>query len=247
MSHGNGSLEGGNLPRPVILFALAREHLFFLRQFPQRTPLQGAPGRAWSIEGPTPLLIVETGIGSRRTRDSLEWLEKHSRPTSLIFAGFAGGLDPSLTVGQVLAVSQVLDEQGGSWIPTFLLPNLPSGVLLTAKKMIATPEEKQRQAKRRQAQAVDMESADFARWCRERELPWACVRVISDDAHTGLSPRLVTLLAEGRVSPWRMGAALIRQPSLLIECLRLARNTRLAAWNLSQALLKNTRPGVRGA
>jgi hypothetical protein len=67
-------------------------------------------------------------------------------------------------------------------------------------------------------------------------VPFGCVRAVSDDLHTALSPRLATLLSGGRVSPLRCLLALAGSPGLAAEMWRLAKQTRLAADNLAKAL-----------
>jgi len=81
-----------------------------------------------------------------------------------------------------------------------------------------------------------MESATFARLCTKRGIPFGCLRAISDDLDTALSPALVSLLTGGRVSWWRALRALLRRPSLFKEFLRLGRDTRLASAQLGKAV-----------
>jgi hypothetical protein len=81
-----------------------------------------------------------------------------------------------------------------------------------------------------------METAVVARLCRRQGVPFGCLRVISDDLNTTLSPRLADLLRQGRVSPSRLAGALLRQPSLAVELWRLAGQTRKAAEQLSLGL-----------
>jgi hypothetical protein len=81
-----------------------------------------------------------------------------------------------------------------------------------------------------------MESAVVARRCAAAGLPFGCLRVISDDVQTSLSPKLLGLLAGGRVSVRRLLAALLGSPGMVAELWRLARDTRFAAGRLAVAL-----------
>jgi hypothetical protein len=114
--------------------------------------------------------------------------------------------------------------------------NAQGGRLLTSPTLAATPEQKRRLGRDHDAAAVDMETAHVARWCAARDIPFASVRAVSDDVHTELSPRLMALLSGGRVSPWRVLANVARQPRLVGELGRLARNTRRASARLALAL-----------
>ena len=83
-----------------------------------------------------------------------------------------------------------------------------------------------------------MESATVARFCQERGMPFGCVRAISDNVDTCLSPHLVSLLGTGQVSIPRLIATLVMHPSVIGSLLKLAKDTRLAALALAAALVK---------
>jgi hypothetical protein len=99
-------------------------------------------------------------------------------------------------------------------------------------ELVSDPREKQRLGEKYEARAVDMETAVVAQLCQERDIPFACLRVISDDLNTPLSPHLVELLRQGRVSPSRLAWTVLRHPSLIRELWRLAEQTRYAARQL---------------
>jgi hypothetical protein len=107
---------------------------------------------------------------------------------------------------------------------------------LTVDRLVADVEEKRRLGVQHQALAVDMESAVFAQKCTHAGIPFACVRAISDEAATSLAPSLVSLLEGGNASIWRVLQALVRQPRLLPQFLRLARDTNRASEQLGLAL-----------
>lgn len=243
----NGGLYIGlvKLDDPCILFALRRESGPFRRLFPPRQPFPGAP--CWMQLCNGGVVIAETGVGQAKVAHVLDWLlarptfgGKPYEPRLLIFAGFAGALDEGLHVGDIVSPDEVFDEHGQSWRTSW--PENRRGRLLTVDQLTATPAERQRLAERHQACAVDMESAVFARRCTQTGVPFACVRAISDEVGTTLSPALVTLLSHGTVSPWRFLWALAKRPTLLPEMWRLARATRRASEQLALAL----RDQIRG-
>ncbi len=121
----------------------------------------------------------------------------------------------------------------------------PSGVenrkviharLLSGDRIIREPEEKRELAERFNAIAVDMESMAVAQMCHAHGIPWAAVRVISDNVDTALSAELIDLLNNGSVSVIRTMRAVLQKPSLLMEFRRLARDTRMAANRLAAYL-----------
>lgn len=240
------------LDDPCILFALRRERGPFCREFRPTLPVPAAPCWA-SFCGPAWLttLVLETGVGPANVHRALDWLlakpalnKVPYEPKLIIFAGFAGALTESLKVGDVLLAEEIADAHGHVWRTTWPVewpggrwtPPLHRGRLLTVDQLLATPEEKRRHGEQFQACAVDMESAVFAERCTKAGVPFACVRAISDDVATPLSPALASVLSGGSASPWRLVKALARNPGLLPELLRLARDTKLAATQLGLAL-----------
>ncbi len=234
---------------PCVLFALRRESLAFRRAFRPRRHWPQAPcWMSFCQSASLTVLAVETGVGSDRTRQALQWLlgqprlgETRYRPRVVVSAGFAGALQEELVVGDVVLAAEVVDEQGQRWPATWpgQLPRsfpVRRGCLLTAPRLVATREEKRTLRQRHGAWAVDMESALVAQLCSHEQVPFACLRSISDDAHTSLSPRLGSLLSGGRVSPWKLAANVLRAPSLLGELRRLARQTKQAGEQLALAL-----------
>jgi adenosylhomocysteine nucleosidase len=237
---------------PCVLFALRRESAPFLREFPPQQPFPGSPCPACFC-GPSWLTVhvLETGVGADATRAAVDWLlgqprlgDVPYRPKVVLAAGFAGALQPGLRVGDVLLASEVCDPDGTCWPATWpgelpggeWRPPLHRGKLLTADGIVSTAQEKQALGQRFGAAAVDLESAAAARACRRHGVPFGCVRAVSDEADTPLSPQLAGLLAGGRVAPGRLLGALARSPRLAGELWRLARATRRAAEQLGTAL-----------
>ena len=237
---------------PCVIFALRRESQPFRRKFRPQQHFPGAPCPACFC-GPTWLtvLVLESGVGQERMRAGLEWLLARPvlgnvpyRPRLVLSAGFAGALREDCRVGDILLATEVSDLQGHVWPTTWPAealsgewrPPLRRGRLLTVPRLVATPQEKCALGHEYGAWAVDMESGVLAEMCARQGVPFGCVRAISDDVGTALSPQLVSLLSGGRVSPLRALAALTRRPMLAGEFARLARQTRLAAAQLGKAL-----------
>jgi adenosylhomocysteine nucleosidase len=237
---------------PCVLFALRREAAPFLREFRPQQTFPGGPCPA-RFCGPSWLsvLVVETGVGAEAARAAADWVLGQPklggvpyRPRVVLAAGFAGALRPDLRVGDVLLATEVCDAAGACWPATWpgelpggeWRPPLHRARLLTAAGIVGTPAEKRALAERSGAAAVDLESAAAAGVCRRHGVPFGCVRAISDEADTPLSPQLAGLVAGGRAAPGRVLAALARSPRLAGELWRLARATRRSAEQLGTAL-----------
>ncbi len=214
------------LERPCVFFALSREAQGFLRQCPARKRPE----------------VVQTGVGPEKMRAALEERWRRSPPLTLcVSAGFAGALQPDVRLGAVLLASEVVDSHNHVWtVPWPRNPPLSStvfqGRLLTMPRLVGDPAEKQKLGRTFAARAVDMESATLAEFCAPKGIPFGCVRVISDEMQTPLSPRLVSLLFGPEISWWRFLTAVLCSPKLLSECWRLAKHTRRTSDRLGQML-----------
>jgi nucleoside phosphorylase len=237
---------------PAVVFALRRESLFFRRASPFAERLPGAPCPVHLCH-PSGLtvLALESGPGAAAVGAALRWCLGAPlvggvpyRPRVVLSAGFSGALQADQCVGDLVLATEVLDEAGtclpATWPdglpPQGGRPALWRGRLLTVSHLVTEPQEKRRLGRKYRAAAVDMETAVGARLCRRHGVPFGCLRVISDDLSTPLSPRLADLLRHGRVSPPRLAGALLRRPTLAFELWRLAGQTRKAAEQLSLGL-----------
>ena len=235
---------------PCVVFALRRESMYFRRAFRFQNNFPGSPGLA-RFRGPrkksdlcigATALLLETGVGAAAMETALRWCL--SGPlfgrcrigrVSCYWPGFperSGGA----ALGDLVAATEIVDDQGQCW-PAIPLKewaefDLAAGRLLTMPELIADPREKQRLGRQYEALAVDMESTVAARLCFQNKVPFACLRVISDDCQTPLSPHLLDLLRQGRVSLLHLAASVLRHPKLIGELRRLASQTRQAARRL---------------
>jgi adenosylhomocysteine nucleosidase len=237
---------------PCVVFALRRESLYFRKQFPTEQRVPGGP--CWAAFcGPEWLQVVvlETGLGGAAMEKALKWLlgKPHFgnvplEPKLVLSAGFSGALRPGQKVGDLVLATEVVDQDGREWPATWpgelppgeWRPPMERGRILTVPTLMADPAMKRALGKRFNAVAVDMESATLARLCHQHRVPFGCLRAISDDLDTPLSPRLGDLVRRGRVSPWRLALNLMMRPWMAAELWRLAGATRIAARQLSLAL-----------
>jgi adenosylhomocysteine nucleosidase len=251
------------LSSPCVAFALRRESMYFRRAYRFQQRFSGAPccaqfrrPRRSSPDARAAVLMLETGIGAAAMEASLRWCLSGPcfgnvpyRPRFLLCVGFSGALQPQQRVGDLVVASEVVDQYGNHW--PAILPNvwagrgITAGRLLTMPELVSDPQDKQRLGGRFGALAVDMESAVVARLCHQQRVPFACLRVISDDWQTALSPHLVELLRQERVSLPRLAGHLLRRPKLIGEIFRLAGQTRRASQRLLGPLTVLIRDGLR--
>jgi adenosylhomocysteine nucleosidase len=168
----------------VITFAVPHESRALVAALHHSSPAPPPDGGAYVIGniGREEVLIFHTGIGCAAVAKTLPHVLAREKPSWLLSAGFAGALDPSLRVGDLVA------EESHS--ARGLLARVPAGIrraaITTEDVPAATPEGKRAVRERTGAAAVDMESRAIAAACAAAQVPLLILRVISDDAETTL-------------------------------------------------------------
>jgi adenosylhomocysteine nucleosidase len=238
------------LDDPCLVFALGREARPFCRLFPGRRRFSdnAKAQRLTGVDGMS-VVVLQTGVGEERMRHALDWLVRGPawqgctyRPRTIWSAGYSGALREDLQVGDVVVGDEVIDCEGRVWPVSrphhgALRVASHRGRLLCTPEFIHCPRAKLELGRRHGALAVDMESSAVAEICVRTSLPFGCVRVISDDARTPVSPHFSAVTANGKLHPGKLAWGLCRSPRLLLDLFRLERHTRLASQRLATALL----------
>ena len=199
------------------------------------------------------LLLV--GIGRLNAEQSVRaWLATYS-PALVLTCGFAGGLNPALKLGDVIFElsgrrdefheSQTEKEIGDSWNSSLRNKLLAAGArpatFFCADRIATTVAEKRTLRDETGADAVEMESAAIHAVCRERGIPCATVRVISDPASEDL-PLDFNALAkpDQNLDFGKLFLAIAKSPGKIGALLALQKKTRFAASQLAIVLEKIT-------
>lgn len=145
--------------------------------------------RGW-ISGQAALLVTQ-GPGRDNAGRATRWVCERFPIETVVSAGIAGGLDPSLCIGDVVLARSILQLSSGVEYPV-RLPVYESasgsrdpkiGKLVSADIVVQSAAEKE-ELRRTGAQAVDMESAAVAAEAARRGLRMFCARAVSDTAQT---------------------------------------------------------------
>jgi adenosylhomocysteine nucleosidase len=112
--------------------------------------------------------------------------------------------------------------------------------VFSVDRVAITAEQKRELRAATQAAVVEMESAAVARKAREWDMPFGCIRVVSDAAGEDLPLDFNRYRdADGRFSRARIAMAAVGRPfTVLPGLMRLDRNCRLAADRLGEFLVK---------
>lgn len=155
--------------------------------------------------------------------------------------GIAGGLAPDAPPGTLVVADQVIGGDGRVFACdpalTAGVEGARRGIVLSARHVVASPDEKARLYRATGALSVDLESGGVAAAAEELGLPFAVVRAVADPAERALPPAALLGLDErGRVRLGAVLASLCRRPGQLPALIRVAQDTRAGLAALAGAV-----------
>ena len=182
------------------------------------------------------IAIFHTGVGEKIGRQRIgPFLD--SRPVScVISSGFAGGVDPSLGVGDLLLAENFSDPALLERARELLICRV--GKLATVDRIVESVAEREAFARGHNAVAVDMETQWIADACAARKIPFLSLRVISDTAAAPFPapPQVLFDLERQRIPSLRLASYLLRHPAAIARLIRFGRQIGSARASLAAAL-----------
>jgi hypothetical protein len=149
----------------------------------------------------------------------------------LIVVGIAGGIGPSVDIGDLVVPEIVIDLSTRlEYQPSILGSTELRGKLVTSDEVPIDLAEVAR-LERQGVIAVDMETAAIAAVCERRQCPWSVFRAISDRADDGSTDAAVFGLAgpDGEADLPAVLRFVFTNPKRVPQLARLARGSNLAA------------------
>jgi adenosylhomocysteine nucleosidase len=190
-------------------------------------------GRRFRFFEKDDFVLVCGGIGPEAARRAAEAVIAIYAPSVIYSAGFAGALDPTLKVGDVVQPRRVVNASDGSSVNF----DLGEGILVSFGS-IASPAQKTRLRDSFGAQAVDMEAGAVGRAAEARGAAFAVVKVISDEFDFNFPAMERFVDANGRFLEGRFVWFIALRPWLWAKVARLARNSNRASLVLCDRLRK---------
>jgi len=180
-----------------------------------------------------PMQVLVTGMGSRNAQRALHQALIGPLPERVLTCGFAGGLNPDFPLGTVLFSA----DEDFDLTPALVTAGARLARFHRADRVIITAAEKHALRQTTGADAVEMESAIIRAICRERGIPSATVRVISDAADEDLPLDFNRLLSpDARLRYDRLVVALLKSPRRIRALIQMGFETRRAARELANVL-----------
>jgi adenosylhomocysteine nucleosidase len=217
------------MPEVAIVAALDREVATLVRGW--RVSEREHSGRRFRFFDSRNAVLVCGGVGFDAARRATEAIVALNHPTVVLSVGFAGALDESLRVGDLLEPRFVVDSRDGTRTDT----GSGRGVLISFPA-VADAEQKAKLRKSYGAQAVDMEAAAVAKGAEARGLRFAAVKAISDEVGFAMPPVDRFIAADGNFRAGRFALYAAARPLLWPNLLRLAQNSAKAARALGAML-----------
>ncbi|MGC1452233.1 MAG: hypothetical protein WA830_19560 [Candidatus Sulfotelmatobacter sp.] len=194
---------------------------------------QEVSGRRFKFFQKDDFVLVCGGIGAEAARRAAESVIAIYSPEVVYSAGFAGALDSTLKVGDVVQPRRVINAGDGSSI------NLDRGEgVLVSFGSVANPRQKASLRDSFAAQAVDMEAAAVARAAEARGVRFAVVKVISDEFDFVFPSMERFVDSQGQFLEMRFAGFVALRPWVWPRVARLAGNSTRASRTLCDWLGK---------
>ena len=226
----------------AITFALPAESsdLIPLLERPSLNSREGVESIRGRIHGRS-IAVMHTGVGEESCRVQIESFLRRQQFRYLISAGFAGGLEAELQIGNLL-LSENFSSPELLRSPQLDLPEngLFLGKLVTVPGMVDSTQERERLAAKTGAAALDMETEFIAEACAGHGLPMLSLRAISDTAAEPFPapPRVLFDLEKQKTNYARLAFYLATHPGAFSRLNAFRQRVALARKSLTAALEK---------
>jgi adenosylhomocysteine nucleosidase len=188
-----------------------------------RSLFRGTLGRAV-------IVATTTGIGTRAAARTTEQVLDSISVQHLAVVGIAGGIGPSVAIGDLVVPELVIDvATGAEYRPRVIADIVVRGTLATSNKVLSDPTDAAR-LERQGVIAVDMETTAIAAICESRACPWSVFRAISDCVGDGsLDPAMSGLVRpDGEPDIPALVQFMLTHPRRIPHLVWHGRNLRLA-------------------
>ena len=191
------------------------------------------------VEG-VDVVATITGIGTAAAIRATEAMLDAFVFDHVVVVGIAGGVGPTVDIGDLVLPAVVLDGDGGpAYRPTLLGDGTPRGTIITSDQFGYEPSDIARFIET-DVVGFDMETASIAAVCEQRGTPWCAFRAISDrgDDDTVDAEVLAMAGADGGGDAKGVLKYLVRKPWKIPHLARLAKGSKLATERAADAAIE---------
>ena len=177
------------------------------------------------------------GAGVDAATRAFAEIEKDGAVGRVISIGWAGALRESLRPGQEYRLSAVVDARTGERFNAGGGQDVHDGWLLVTSPMVADEAEKRRLAAAYKADLVDMEAAGVARLALMRQIPFCCLKAVSDGFTDRLPDFNRFISPSGQFQTARFILFVLPRPWHWPSLMRMGENSKKASLGLRDSLL----------
>ncbi len=207
------------------------------------------------------IALVQTGVGIKNAKDAADNILKDNNIKFIISSGIAGALKDGIEVGDVVYSNNVLlstkvddtseeiiiddNKYGSNQEYSKLVENLCKdeeipfhiGDAITVNRVISNASEKDKLGKVSSAISVDMETFSIAESAVNNNVPFICVRSISDDVKSDLHlDKLSEMTEDGKIDITKSGVKAIKNAQYIPHLLKLKKQAAIASNSLSRII-----------
>jgi adenosylhomocysteine nucleosidase len=190
--------------------------------------------------GDVEIVATMTGIGTRAATEASERLLSSMPVDHVVVVGIAGGVGPSVEIGDVIVPAAVIDGYTAKeYHPSPFGDMAPGGKVWTSDELLTEIDVVARLVEQGVV-ALDMETAAVAAVCEEHHCPWSVFRGISDRAGDELVDQAVFGLArpDGSANIPALARYLLPKPWRVRRLARLANDMKVAAEAAANAAVR---------
>jgi len=160
---------------------------------------------------------------------------ENSGPIDQVFSvGWAGALHKVMEPGLVYSVAGVIDARTGEMSPA---ADWHDDIWLVTSPIVANEPEKRRLAAAYGAGLVDMEAAAIARLAQMRNIPFYCVKGVSDSLDDDLPDFNRFLGPDGKLALARFTVFALMHPRYWPSLIRMGENSKKASHGIADMVL----------
>jgi adenosylhomocysteine nucleosidase len=183
-------------------------------------------------------VLVANGPGPKLAGEAVEIARRHEELSGLVSTGFCGALDPTLKLCDIFIATELGGNGYGAVAQPLALARGPvkNGTLLSQDFVASTAAEKS-ELRKTGAAAIEMEAGAVAQKAQEYNLPFYCIRVVSDTADESLPLDFNQMRdGSGRFSVTKILTAAILRPAVFPSLMKLNKNSKAASQALGDFL-----------
>jgi len=224
-------MAGSNRVRVGVLAPMKSELRSVVKAFAlEPGSINGVTVHTGSV-GKADVIATTTGMGTALATRATERLLGLGEFDRVVVVGIAGGVGPSVGIGDVVIPQVVVDGTTGTpYQPTPIDAPTARGTIVTSDDFIIDPARLDALIAEGVI-AVDMETGSVAAACAARGLPWSAVRAISDRAEEGDAEMPGLAHSDGTPNGSAILKYFARHPGRIPYMLKVGRGSVLAAKN----------------